>query len=163
MILYHGSNVEVREPKIIISNRTLDFGAGFYTTSNKEQAVKWSKTQTLRRGKGKPVVSCYELDENKIKNLLVLKFKSADIEWLKYVTDNRKAIYSGPKYDIVIGPVANDNTMPVINDYMAGTINEETALILLKPQKLADQFAFLTWKGLSALKYLEENEYGKKN
>lgn len=67
------------------------------------------------------------------------------------------------KYDIVIGPVANDNTMPVINDYMAGTINEETALILLKPQKLADQFAFLTWKGLSALKYLEGNEYGKKN
>ena len=38
MILYHGSNVEVREPKIIVSNRTLDFGAGFYTTSNKEQA-----------------------------------------------------------------------------------------------------------------------------
>ena len=49
MILYHGSNVEVREPKIIVSNRTLDFGAGFYTTSNKEQAEKLSKTQTLRR------------------------------------------------------------------------------------------------------------------
>ena len=39
MILYHGSNVEVREPKIIVSNRTLDFGAGFYTTSNKGQPV----------------------------------------------------------------------------------------------------------------------------
>ena len=57
MILYHGSNVEVREPKIIVSNRTLDFGAGFYTTSNKEQAEKWSKTQTLRRRKGTPSVS----------------------------------------------------------------------------------------------------------
>lgn len=56
MILYHGSNVEVREPKIIVSNRTLDFGAGFYTTSNKEQAEKWSKTQTLRRRKGTPIV-----------------------------------------------------------------------------------------------------------
>ena len=163
MILYHGSNVEVREPKIIVSNRTLDFGAGFYTTSNKEQAEKWSKTQTLRRRKGTPIVSCYEFNEDKIKNLSVLKFESPDIEWLRYVTDNRKAIYIGRKYDIVIGPVANDNTMPVINDYMAGTINEETALILLKPQKLADQFAFLTWKGLSALKYLEGNEYGKKN
>ena len=63
MILYHGSNVEVREPKIIVSNRTLDFGAGFYTTSNKEQAEKWSKTQTLRRRKGTPIVSCYEHEQ----------------------------------------------------------------------------------------------------
>ncbi len=30
MILYHGSNVAVTEPTIIVSNRTLDFGAGFY-------------------------------------------------------------------------------------------------------------------------------------
>ena len=29
IILYHGSNVEVKEPRIIISNRTLDFGARF--------------------------------------------------------------------------------------------------------------------------------------
>ena len=55
----------------------------------------------------------------------------------------------------MIGPVANDNTMSVINDYMAGAINEGTALILLKPQKLSDRYAFLTWKGLSVLKYLE--------
>ncbi len=38
MILYHGSNVAVREPSIIVSNRALDFGAGFYTTSNLAQA-----------------------------------------------------------------------------------------------------------------------------
>ena len=87
MILYHGSNVEVREPKIIVSNRTLDFGAGFYTTSNKEQAEKWSKTQTLRRRKGTPIVSCYEFNEDKIKNLSVLKFESPDIEWLRYVIE----------------------------------------------------------------------------
>ena len=38
-------------------------------------------------------------------------------------------------------------------------INEETALILLKPQKLADQYAFLTWKGLSMLRYVRGNTY----
>lgn len=38
--------------------------------------------------------------------------------------------YSDKKYDIVIGPVANDNTMPVINDYMSGNISEETALAI---------------------------------
>jgi len=34
MIVYHGSNVEVKEPRIINPNRTLDFGKGFYTTTN---------------------------------------------------------------------------------------------------------------------------------
>ncbi|NBK98901.1 MAG: DUF3990 domain-containing protein [Erysipelotrichia bacterium] len=40
MILFHGSNVKVEQPKIIISNRTLDFGAGFYTTSDESQVIK---------------------------------------------------------------------------------------------------------------------------
>ena len=154
MILYHGSNVKVSKPKIIVSNRTLDFGAGFYTTSDKEQATKWSKVQATRREVGEPMVSIYEFDENKVTKLSVLHFEFANSEWLKYVTDNRKGIYRGEKHDIVIGPVANDNTMPVINNYMAGIINEEIALILLRPQKLSDQYAFLTEKGLSTLKYL---------
>ena len=147
MILYHGSNIEVTEPQIIVSNRALDFGAGFYTTSSEEQAIRWAKLQALRRG------------DTKAAALSVLRFPSADGDWLRYVTDNRKSVYSGEKYDVVIGPVANDNTMPVISDYMAGIINEETALILLKPQKLADQYAFLTWKGLSMLHYVRGNTY----
>ena len=38
MTLYHGSNVEVREPKILLPNRALDFGPGFYTTLFRGQA-----------------------------------------------------------------------------------------------------------------------------
>lgn len=37
MILYHGSNVVVEKPKLVPQNRFLDFGYGFYTTTNKEQ------------------------------------------------------------------------------------------------------------------------------
>ena len=36
IILYHGSNIEVKEPKIIESKRLLDFGTGFYLTSDYE-------------------------------------------------------------------------------------------------------------------------------
>ena len=43
MILYHGSNVIVKEPHIIESNRFLDFGIGFYTTTNKDQAVNFAQ------------------------------------------------------------------------------------------------------------------------
>ena len=31
MVLYHGSNVTVEQPKLIRQNRYLDFGFGFYT------------------------------------------------------------------------------------------------------------------------------------
>ena len=40
MKLYHGSIIKVEEPKIIKPARTLDYGAGFYTTTSFEQAKK---------------------------------------------------------------------------------------------------------------------------
>ena len=38
MILFHGSLQIVREPHILVLNRTLDYGAGFYTTTSEQQA-----------------------------------------------------------------------------------------------------------------------------
>ena len=49
MILYHGSNIGVTEPQIIVSNRALDFGAGFYTTSSEDQAIRWGLAQICDR------------------------------------------------------------------------------------------------------------------
>ena len=43
MILYHASNTEVKVPMLVESNRMLDFGLGFYTTTNREQAVRFLK------------------------------------------------------------------------------------------------------------------------
>jgi len=44
MKLYHGSNVAVKNLEIIQINRKLDFGTGFYLTSDYEQAKKMSWT-----------------------------------------------------------------------------------------------------------------------
>ena len=158
MYLYHGSNMKVETPQLILSNRTLDFGSGFYTTSDESQATRWAKLQTKRRKKGEAVLSIYDFDEEQATELALLRFEEADQKWLNFVTQNRKNLYNDDKFDIVIGPVANDTTMPVLSDYMAGNITEEVALILLKPQKLADQYAFLTWRGLQCLKYLGGKE-----
>ena len=49
MKLYHGSNVEVRNPKIHPNLRALDFGAGFYLTSSEAQAIRWAKIVVRRR------------------------------------------------------------------------------------------------------------------
>ena len=151
MYLYHGSNMKVETPQLILSNRTLDFGSGFYTTSDESQ-------ETKRRKKGEAVLSIYDFDEEQAAELALLRFEEADTKWLNFVTQNRKNLYNGGKFDLVIGPVANDTTMPVLSDYMAGNITEEVALILLKPQKLADQYSFLTWRGLQCLKYLGGKE-----
>ncbi|MFR5092662.1 MAG: DUF3990 domain-containing protein [Adlercreutzia equolifaciens] len=142
MILYHGSNVEVRLPRILTTNRSLDFGAGFYTTSSLNQAERWAQLQTQRRRSGRATVSCYEIDESAFDSLSLLRFKGADAAWLDFVVENRKSLYKGELYDLVIGPVANDRTMSVINDYMNDQIDRETALILLKPQNLSDQYRF---------------------
>ena len=60
MILYHGSNLVVSEPKLIAQNRYLDFGYGFYTTTNKSQAISFADKVTRRRKQGTRTVSIYE-------------------------------------------------------------------------------------------------------
>ena len=49
MILYHASNVEVKSSMLVESNRLLDFGPGFYTTTNREQAVRFAKGVVAKR------------------------------------------------------------------------------------------------------------------
>ena len=63
MILYHASNAEVKKPMLVESNRMLDFGPGFYTTTNREQAVRFAKSVVARRG-GQSVSNVYEFDES---------------------------------------------------------------------------------------------------
>ena len=57
MILYHGSNVIVDQPKLIRKNRYLDFGFGFYTTTNREQAVNFAQKVTDRRKMGEATLN----------------------------------------------------------------------------------------------------------
>ena len=83
----------------------------------------------------------------------ILKFDSADGEWLDFVVANRKELPIENKYDLVIGPVANDSTLDVINDYMSGRFSKKIAVELLLPQNLTDQYAFLTEKSLLSLMF----------
>lgn len=152
IILYHGSNKPVENPKILESKRALDFGAGFYLTSSINQAEKWAKSVTLRRGIGKPILNIFEFNEN-VNDLKVLKFEKANGDWLDYVVKNRKKMPLTENYDLIIGPVANDSTLPVINDYMDGKYTKEEAINHLLPQNMKDQFAFATEKALKYLKF----------
>ncbi|NJD02263.1 MAG: DUF3990 domain-containing protein, partial [Ruminiclostridium sp.] len=52
MILYHGSNVAIEQPRFIQLTRFLDFGPGFYTTENKVQAISFAEKVFRRRNEG---------------------------------------------------------------------------------------------------------------
>ena len=152
MKLFHGSNVVVQTPKILSGLRALDFGAGFYLTSSRLQAQKWAGAVARRRGTGEGIVNIYTLDDNFHLVLRVLEFPTANAGWLDFVVQNRKGqIVSS--YDLVVGPVANDSTLPVIDDYMDGKYDKEEAVKRLMPQKLTDQYAFLTQKAIQFLRF----------
>ena len=44
-MLYHGSNVVVEKPKILINGFYKDFGYGFYCTYFEKQAMRWALTK----------------------------------------------------------------------------------------------------------------------
>lgn len=157
MILYHGSNIAVEHPKILVSDRLLDFGTGFYLTTSYEQAERWAVLTTKRREEGTPTVTVYEFDESSAESLKILRFEKADESWLRFVSGNRKNRFMQSEYDLIIGAVANDRTMPVINLYFSGVYDEQEAVRRLLPQKLKDQYVFKTQKALALLSVKEVN------
>ena len=155
MILYHGSNVLVSEPKLIEQNRFLDFGFGFYTTTNKTQAIGFADKVTKRRKEGDKAVSVYEIDEARaFRECSVLRFDSANEAWLDFVSENRSGNYTGKAYDFIFGPVANDDVYTTFTLYSAGVLTKEQTLEALKIKKLYNQLVLASEKALSYLKFI---------
>jgi hypothetical protein len=154
MILYHGSNVIVDQPKLIRQNRYLDFGFGFYTTTNREQAVNFAQKVTDRRKMGEATLNIYSVNEAvAFQECKVLQFDSPDEAWLDFVAANRQGTYQGEKYDLIYGVVANDDVYRTIALYMTGVLDKEQTLSSLKIRKLFNQLVFATEKSLQYLKF----------
>jgi hypothetical protein len=163
MKLYHGTNIRFETPRIIQPNRALDFGVGFYTTTDIEQAEAWAKVVVMRANRGVPLLNVYELDEHFQDNLTIKRFETPSKDWLDFVCEHRLDNYHGDDYDLIIGPVANDNTMLVIQAYIDSLKANETeknffaefALRQLRADKLKDQFVFKTEIALLQLKNIK--------
>ena len=145
MILYHGSNVIVEQPKLIRQNRYLDFGFGFYTTTNRDQAVNFAQKVTDRRKTGAATLNIYSVEEAvAFKECSLLRFDSPDEAWLDFVAENRQGTY---------GAVANDDVYRTITLYMTGVLDKEQTLAALKIRKLFNQLVFATEKSLQYLHF----------
>lgn len=161
MILYHGSNLAVELPEIITPNRFLDFGGGFYTTSNPIQAKNFADKVTARKKEGKSTVSVYEFDEACLPELKTLGFGSADGAWLDFVSDNRNGVERKEQYDLIYGPVADDDIFRTFILYSTGVLTREQTLEALRIKKLFNQYVFASEKALQHLKFVRAEETAK--
>ena len=162
MILFHGSSAIVEKPNLDLSRKNLDFGPGFYTTMNKEQAVDFARKVAIRKRQKNQIVSIYDFDIETVRQSMdILEFMVPDRMWLDFVHENRRGIYTGKPYDLIIGPVANDDVFETMILYEQGILNTEQTLEALKIRELYSQFVFKTGKALSTLQFLESFSTGE--
>ena len=156
MKLYHGSYIEVKNPKIITSGRVGDFGRGFYTTSNLEQARRWAQIRATQENQSFGIVTMFDVPDNLFTHpeLQIKSFENANEIWLDFVLANRKNVDFEHKFDLVRGPVADDRVYVCLNMLEGGFFDYEIVIKKLKTYVLADQILFHTAKSLLFLEYI---------
>lgn len=160
MKLYHGSIQEVEIPLLRKCRKNTDFGRGFYTTTDLVQASRWAKIKQQRSKSAEAVVSVYTIDEAIFNDpaFAVFSFVGATEEWLHFVLANRNGMPTKP-YDIINGPVANDNLYATLLLFEQGTFSVDNAIEKLKTYTLVNQISFHSEKVLKEL--LFEQSYLK--
>ena len=156
MIIYHGSYIAVKEPKILSANRFLDFGEGFYTTTSYEQACSWARRVSDNRNSRQSIISEYNFDmEKAVNNLQIIRFDEPSPEWLHFVSECRRGKEPLSEYDIAMGPVANDNVYATIRFFELGIYSVDEAIIRLKVEKIFNQILFHTEQALNYCAYIK--------
>ena len=158
MTLYHGSDVEVKNPKIIKSEKGRDFGCAFYLTPIKEQAERMARRKQRMNKSASAVVSVFEFNEKEINNLRYKSFKNPDLEWLDMIIECRTNPSFNHGYDIVEGKIADDSVGETILFVIDGVIKKEDALERLKFQKINSQVAFCSEESLKTIRFINSYE-----
>ena len=155
MILYHGSNIEIDKIDLDKCRPYKDFGKGFYTTVLQEQAWAMAKRTVRIYKEGTPCITEFILDDAVLEytKLNIKCFEKSDPDWARFVVNNRNHNYkdivspecnTDGKYDIVTGPVANDDIAALINIYLAGIMSNEALVKELTFRDLSEQMSFHT-------------------
>lgn len=158
MLIYHGSTETVNKPVIKVSQRTLDYGNGFYATTSYRQAEKWTKRRMQEKKTGTGYVNVYEFDVQFMHSCKSLSFPAPTEEWLDFVMANRTRKGYVHDYDIVYGPVANDRVYAAFALYEGGIIDRQTLIKELRTYKLVDQYLFHSERSLESITFIEAKE-----
>ena len=144
IIVYHGGTEKVELPICKFGRRNLDFGQGFYVTDLRKQAVDWA-TLVADRRKLPPIINRYLLNRDAIlKEARCKVFTAYNRDWLQFIVASRHGEPVADDYDYIEGGVANDRVVDTVNLYMAGLMDEETALIRLSQHQPNNQMCILS-------------------
>ena len=162
MIVFHGSYTAVNEIDLTKGRSNLDFGRGFYVTNIRSQAEYWAE-RTGRFHKTNGIVSEFEFYERAFTDEMynVLRFTDYNEEWLDFVILNRDPITEEQRhdYDIVEGPVANDDVNDRIDDYLAGLVPKAEFLNELAHHRPTHQICLCTARSLQMIKAIDKKYY----
>ena len=156
LVLYHGSNIAFDQIDLGKSHNRRDFGRGFYCTILESQATEWAKRLYLRSHAGGQYVYRYLFRQTE--DLKVKHFSSLNQEWLEFIKENRIKGGIQHPYDVVIGPVADDNTMETVQLYLSGILKAEEAVERLRYSKVNNQVSFHTPLALEHLTFESRKE-----
>lgn len=163
MKLFHGSNIEINRIDLNKCRPYKDFGRGFYLTSIELQARKMADN-TARLYGGEPVVTVFDFDESLLEcgDLKVRLFPSVPtVEWALFINNNRRReaidIESSEcnkdnKYDIVVGPVADDKISVTLRRYLGQQIDLAGLKRQLTYKELTNQYSFHTDRAIACLR-----------
>ena len=144
ILLYHGTNVLVRKPEVRVVGYNKDFGFGFYCTRFERQARRWAISK-----RSPHIVCIYEYQPNM--TLKMKSFPEMTDEWLDFVAACR---HGEPHfYDIVEGPMADDEVWDYVEDFLANRISREAFLALARFKHPTHQILFCTDRALKTLTY----------
>jgi len=132
MLIMHGSTVQVQTPEIQIARFHKDFGDGFYCTNIEAQAYRWA----IRFGAG--YINYYNY--NPKPGLKMLSFPQMTEDWLDFIADCRNG--GVHDYDIVDGPMANDEVYNYVADFLNGSISRAAFWELVKFRYPTHQICF---------------------
>ena len=175
--LFHGSYIGVSQIDLEKCAPGKDFGRGFYLTSSYEQARQFIRLsvrkQHIESGSNEAggFVSRFRLRNPE--GLCCMVFEYADADWLHFVAANRrKDLFAGllesyRPYDVIVGKIANDQTARTLQLYVAGAYGEPgtpgadgLAVNLLLPNRLEDQYCFLTPRAVAHLEFEGSDYHG---
>ena len=159
MKVYHGSYMAIENIDFSFCRRKRDFGRGFYVTKILSQAEYWA----ARKGDDNDtegVVTEFEFDDDFFEDddFKVLRFDGYSDEWLDFVALNRQNNKKQQvhDYDLVEGPVADDDIATRVYDYVAKKVSKKQFLKELKRKTPTHQICFCTVQSLQALKLHKE-------
>ena len=150
MRVYHGSDSVVEFPDVNHSYRPLDFGRGFYVTTNRDQAIRWAQRKADINKKQNAYINIYELDSDD-SGLKVKTFSDDLEEWIDFVCSCREGGLGYKDFDVIKGNVANDKVFRVVDLYRAGIWDKEKALKEIKVYQGYDQIAFITQEAIDKM------------